>query len=260
MLEHTPYEGWWETRLQGVVGCVLRTILWPTDKLLSHFLPVLHAMDATRPAPVIAMHVRTGDLRMFDAADALALADIDAGMRASLAACAGDAAGTRVLFVSDSRALRASARAAYGPRLIDTNVTANHIDWGDPPRGQEAAFAAMMEAAMRDAFGEWFLLSLADGIITDGGSGYSRTAGVFKGYPHFLPYDAAADTCVVPAADPKYATKLRRIKSGVRRRVVRRRLHGQTAEAGGARGPAGWEQDAEAASGLTGDVVNVEEG
>ena len=56
--------------------------------------------------------------------------------------------------------------------------------WDSFPHRGEAVPSPV--ARLRDAFGEWWLLSLTEGIVSSGWSGYSRTAYAFSQRDHAM--------------------------------------------------------------------------
>ena len=157
-------------------GCLLHFLLEPTAAALAPLAPLRDALAAAA-APVVGVHVRTGD-STFAAergADADALAARGAKLYADhrfvfdfalrrAAALDAPAAAARILVLSDSAALRAHAAAALGERALDaaSNETVGHV--------------ARDAGALARAVGEHWLYGACDEFAYSSHSGYPRTA------------------------------------------------------------------------------------
>jgi hypothetical protein len=183
-----------------------------------------------------AIHIRVGDEAMLNRqGDKVTLDPVWHAAASTLRACARNDSGVGgILVLTDSQALKADVRATIGASaaatggaaVITTDVAPMHVDFGGMPWRNASSLVSPHTAA--DAFGEWFLLAAVagaphGGVITDGKSGFSRTAAVYSGCPRIIPWSQREPgECAEPAGEADYWGTFGRLGAGVRRRRLRR--------------------------------------
>ena len=171
-------------------GCLLRALVWPNEEVVAVFRDTaLKLLDPSVAS--VALHVRTGDKSMHQlAARGSEFAIGDAYWKCAMVQARSLANASKpprrplVFFSTDDARYKTEAVAHYGAtKVLATDVRPYHISkmqlfWDGFPHRKEAVPVPV--ARLRDTFGEWWLLSLAEGgIVSSGISGYSRTAFAF---------------------------------------------------------------------------------
>ena len=167
-------ESEWGLHSDNAFGCLLGSLLAPTDALLATFAPTISLLlDPT--LYVVGIHIRVGDAAMGGLTPPPPLSKyapaFEAGLRLGEER-AGWGQRVRLLLVTDCGPLKEAARKAYGEEvLITTPITPSHVAKRDAMGGM---VVPPLQANL-NSFGEWWLLSLCS-AASIAGSGYSHTA------------------------------------------------------------------------------------